>query len=90
MVSFWLKTSDIGGFTGAGVTVVETEGTNESSLSSLDTTSITTVDIDDLENEGEKLEDINNGWQRASSSCKTKRKAKRASRSPSPTAPPPS
>lgn len=63
MVSFWLKTSDIGGFTGAGVTVVETEGTNESSLSSLDTTSITTVDIDDLENEGEKIEDINNGWQ---------------------------
>ncbi len=63
MVSFWLKTSDMSGFTGASITVHETEGTNETSLSSLDTTSITTVDIDDLENDGETIEDIYDGWQ---------------------------
>ncbi len=61
MLSFWLKTSDISGFTGAGVTLHETEGTNENSLSSLDTTSITTVDIDGKD--GETIEDIYDGWQ---------------------------
>ena len=61
MLSFWLKTSDIGGFTGAGITVRETGTTNATSLSSLDTTSITTVDIDG--EDGETIEDIYDGWQ---------------------------
>lgn len=66
MISFWLKTSDISGFTGAGVTVHETEGSNTTSLSSLDTTSITTVDIDKYNAETGELEteeDIYKGWQ---------------------------
>lgn len=66
MFSFWLKTSDISGFTGATVTLHETKGTNKTSLSSLDTTSITTVDIDKYNpttGETEKQENIYKGWQ---------------------------
>lgn len=66
LFSFWLKTSDISGFTGASVTLHETEGTNETALSSLDTTSITTIDIDKYNaetGETETEEDIYKGWQ---------------------------
>lgn len=66
-VSFWLKTSDLtGGFTGAGVTLItEYAGGNveETELfASQNTLSPTKIDADD-EN-GEKVEDIYDGWQR--------------------------
>lgn len=61
MISFWVKTSDISGFTGASVALRETVGTNETSISSIDTTSVTTVDIDG--EDGELIEDIYDGWQ---------------------------
>lgn len=66
MISFWLKTSDLSGFTGATVTVHESEGSNTSSLSSLSTSSITTVDIDKIDpdtGEVSEEEDIYKSWQ---------------------------
>lgn len=66
MISFWLKTSDLSGFTGATVTVHETEGDNETSLSSLSTSSITTIDIDNENPETGEIEteeDIYQSWQ---------------------------
>lgn len=65
MISFWLKTSDLSGFTGATVSIRETEGSNVTSLSSLTTTSITTVDIDkeNASGETETEEDIYKSWQ---------------------------
>ncbi len=53
-ISFFVKTSDLQGFTGAGITLVD--GKNETSFSAVDTTDAEKVDI------GEK-EDIYNGWQ---------------------------
>lgn len=58
-VSFWLKTSDIAGFTGAGVIVYDKD--TENTLSNLDTTSISTIDIDG--DDGETVEDVYDGWQ---------------------------
>ncbi len=55
-LSFFVKTSDMLGVTGAGVTV--RYGSNASAISSIDTTGITTVDVD-----GENGEDIYGGWQ---------------------------
>ena len=65
MISFWLKTSDLSGFTGATVSIRETEGTNATSLSSLSTSGITTVDIDKVTDTGEieEEEDIYQSWQ---------------------------
>ena len=53
-ISFFLKTSDLEGFTGAGISLVN-EGT-ETSLTSLDTSSTQPIDIDNAE-------DIYDGWQ---------------------------
>lgn len=65
-ISFWLKTSDLtGGFTGAGVTMItEYAGGNveETELfASQNTLSPSQVDADDAN--GEKVEDIYDGWQ---------------------------
>ena len=62
VVTFFLKTSDLNGFTGAGVTIEETTqgAENTTSLSSLDTTSIQTVDVDGTDG---KIEDVYKGWQ---------------------------
>ena len=55
-LSFFVKTSDMLGVTGAGVTV--RYGSKSSAMSSIDTTGITTVDVD-----GKDGEDIYGGWQ---------------------------
>ncbi len=54
-ISFFVKTSDLKGFTGAGITLVD--GDNESSFTSLDTTDIEAVDIGNNE-------DVYKGWQK--------------------------
>lgn len=56
LFSFFVKTSAMDGFTGAGITVVD--GTNETSISSIDSTTQSTVDIDD------DNKDIYKGWTR--------------------------
>lgn len=53
-VSFFVKTSDLKGYTGAGITLVD--GKNETSFSSIDTSDITLVTIGDNE-------DYYDGWQ---------------------------
>lgn len=53
-ISFFIKTSDMNGFTGAGITLKD--GATKTSFASLDTSDITTVDL------GEE-EDIYDGWQ---------------------------
>ena len=55
ILSFWVKTSKING-TGASATLVD--GDNRTSLTAFDTTTISTVDIDD------ENKDIFNGWVR--------------------------
>lgn len=59
-ISFFVKTSNINGFTGAGVTVVD--GETKTSISSIDTTSITAVDLIGADGKTTQ-EDIHNGWQ---------------------------
>jgi len=54
VLSFFVKTSDLNGYTGAGITLVD--GENKTSFSSIDTTSITPVKIGDNE-------DVYEGWQ---------------------------
>lgn len=54
-ISFFVKTSEMNGLTGAGVTLHE--GTNKHSLSSVDTTTLSTVTLG-------KNEDIYDGWQK--------------------------
>ncbi len=56
-VSFLVKTSNMSGFTGAGVTVKDKYGETVSTLSSIDTSSIEGVKVGDDE-------DIYNGWQK--------------------------
>ena len=53
-ISFFVKTSDLNGFTGAGVTL--THGSNKTSISSIDTTDIALVEIGDDK-------DVYDGWQ---------------------------
>ena len=55
IVSFWVKTSEIGG-TGASATVVD--GSNRTQIAAFDTTTADPVDIDD------DTKDIYNGWVR--------------------------
>lgn len=55
-ISFFVKTSALNGFTGANATLVD--GTEKISISSIDTTTLTGVDIDD------ENKDIYEGWQR--------------------------
>ena len=64
-LSFFVKTSDLAGHTGAGAKLVEVDNQgnpvgNESALTSIDTTANTSVDIDTDEG---KQEDIYKGWQ---------------------------
>lgn len=54
VVSFFLKTSDMNGYTGAGITLVD--GNDKTSFTSLDTTSIKPVETD-------TNEDLYAGWQ---------------------------
>lgn len=54
-ISFFVKTSDLKGFTGASITLKDAN--NKTALSSIDTTAITLVDINDDE------KDIYGGWQ---------------------------
>ncbi len=57
-ISFFVKTSDFNGVTGAGVKVQDANNKNTTvSLSNLDTTNITKVDINDT------TKDIYDGWQ---------------------------
>ena len=56
-ISFFLKTSDMDGVTGAGITLKETTGTNKAAFENLDVSSATTVDIN------EETKDIYGGWQ---------------------------
>lgn len=53
-VSFFVKTSDMNGVTGAGITLVD--GDNKTSFTSIDTTDITAVSVGDNE-------DLYEGWQ---------------------------
>lgn len=53
ILSFWAKTSEIGG-TGASATLVD--GDNRTAISAFDTTTVATTDIDD------ENKDIYNGW----------------------------
>ena len=53
-ISFYVKTSDMNGFTGAGITL--NDGNNKTSISSIDTTTIAAVEIGDNE-------DYYEGWQ---------------------------
>ena len=53
MLSFWVKTSKIGG-TGASATLVD--GENRTQIAAFDSTTVATVDIDD------ETKDIYNGW----------------------------
>ncbi len=55
-VSFYAKTSEMSGFTGANATLLD--GTNKTAISSIDTTTIATVDIND------DTKDIYEGWVR--------------------------
>lgn len=54
LVSFFVKTSEMQGFTGAGITVVD--GETETSIANVDTTKIASVDID------KNNKDIYDGW----------------------------
>ena len=54
VISFFVKTSDMNGYTGAGITLVD--GNNKTSFTSIDTSAITPVQIGDNE-------DVYEGWQ---------------------------
>ena len=59
-VSFFVKTSDMHGFTGAGVTLID--GKNKTSFANIDTTDATPVNIG-TEGEDGYRENIYDGWQ---------------------------
>ncbi|MBQ7879565.1 MAG: hypothetical protein IJ317_02840 [Clostridia bacterium] len=59
-ISFFVKTSNLNGFTGANVTVVD--GDNKTSISSIDTSKIEGVDLIGADGKTTK-EDVYNGWQ---------------------------
>ncbi len=66
LLSFWVKTSDLRGGTGATVTVID--GENKTSIGAVDTTTLSTVDlVDDAKKENSETlkanEDIFDGWQ---------------------------
>lgn len=57
-LSFWVKTSDLEGGTGATVTLVDAD--SRTTLGAIDTTSLASVDIKD---DTREMEDIFDGWQ---------------------------
>ena len=59
-ISFFVKTSDMTGFTGASVTLKD--GVNEYTFSNIDTTNIAPIKVD-LNESGEKDDDVYDGWQ---------------------------
>lgn len=59
-VSFFVRTSDMSGFTGAGVTLID--GNNKTSISNIDTTNISPVNIG-VKDTADYREDIYEGWQ---------------------------
>ncbi len=61
IVSFWVKTSEIGG-TGASATLVD--GENRTQIEAFDSTAVATVDIDNPDTDEYNDEDIYNGWVR--------------------------
>ena len=66
ILSFWVKTSDLRGGTGATITVID--GETKTSIGAVDTTTLTTVDlVDDAKKENSETlkanEDIFDGWQ---------------------------
>ena len=67
ILSFWVKTSDLRGGTGATISVID--GETKTSIGAVDTTTLTTVDlVDDSKKESTETlkanEDIFDGWQR--------------------------
>ena len=59
-ISFFVKTSDVKSYTGAGVVLKETGSSNQSSFTSLNTTSITPVSVGEGSH---KIDDVYDGWQ---------------------------
>ena len=59
--SFFVKTSDMNGITGAGVTLLDKEG--KPSISGLDTTTISPIKVTVTENETETEKELHDGWQ---------------------------
>ncbi len=60
-VSFFVRTSDMSGFTGAGITLID--GKHKTSFDAIDTTNITPVNIGIKDTDGYQ-EDIYDGWQK--------------------------
>lgn len=70
VVSFFVKTSDLAGHTGAGAKLIEIDQNgdlvgNETSLGTIDTTSLTGVSLEVDDENGKKttIEDVYDGWQ---------------------------
>ncbi len=61
LLSFFVKTSEMDGYTGAGVSVVD--GENKTSISSIDSTTADVVNIKNPD-EADTVEDIYDGWVR--------------------------
>lgn len=62
IISFWVKTSDLQGGTGAQITLIDAD--NETSIAAFDTTTLTGTDlVDDQKKDNEEYKDINDGWQ---------------------------
>ena len=62
IISFWVKTSDLQGGTGAQITLIDAD--NETSIAAFDTTTLTGTDlVDDQKKDKEEYQDINDGWQ---------------------------
>lgn len=62
MISFWVKTYDLQGGTGATITLIDAD--TETAIGALDTTTLTGTDlVDDTKKNDEAYKDINDGWQ---------------------------
>ena len=59
--SFFVKTSDMNGITGAGITLLDKEG--KPSITNLDTTTLSPIKVTVMENETETEKELHDGWQ---------------------------
>ncbi|MBO7297576.1 MAG: hypothetical protein J6U60_00855 [Clostridia bacterium] len=59
--SFFVKTSDMNGVTGAGITLLDGEG--KPAITNLDTTSLTPIKVTVTENNEETEKELHDGWQ---------------------------
>ena len=59
--SFFVKTSDMDGITGAGITLLDNEG--KPAITSLDTTTIAPIKVTVTENDEETEKELHDGWQ---------------------------